>query len=188
VPRANGTPPARRERYRYTRRSKRNKRRRRGKRRNCYQRWLAKTGGTFAPININTATAKQLRTLPCIGKKRALGIIAQRKGNGPFRTRQGLKKVSGIGNKTYGWIRPHIRIKLNVNTATLAEFEALRPLSGGLGEAILKYRKRRGPFRSLRHLLRVRGMGRGTLSRLRPFLVVTPPPKALPKPTVIKIQ
>ena len=51
-------------------------------------------------ININTATAAELQTLPGIGEKRAQTIIADREQNGPFRFPEDITRVSCIGEGT----------------------------------------------------------------------------------------
>ena len=48
-------------------------------------------------IDLNTATAEELMTLPGIGEKRAADIIADRAANGPFRMPEDLARVDGIG-------------------------------------------------------------------------------------------
>ena len=48
-------------------------------------------------VDLNTATAEELMTLPGIGEKRAADIIADREANGPFRMPEDLTRVSGIG-------------------------------------------------------------------------------------------
>lgn len=48
-------------------------------------------------ININTATAAQLQTLPGIGPGLAQKIVAYREKNGPFATVAELSQVPGIG-------------------------------------------------------------------------------------------
>lgn len=48
-------------------------------------------------VDLNTATAEELMTLPGIGEKRAADIIADREANGPFRTPEELTRVKGIG-------------------------------------------------------------------------------------------
>ena len=53
----------------------------------------------FQPIDVNTATAAQLETLPGIGPVLAQRIIDYRTENGPFRTAGDLMNVSGIGEK-----------------------------------------------------------------------------------------
>ena len=56
-------------------------------------------------IDINTATEKELTTVPGIGHVMAARIIAAR----PFRSADDLKKVSGIGDKKYVQIRPYFQ-------------------------------------------------------------------------------
>lgn len=48
-------------------------------------------------INVNTASAEELQTLPGIGEKRAADIVDYRARNGPFRIPEDLTKVKGIG-------------------------------------------------------------------------------------------
>ncbi len=51
-------------------------------------------------ININTAGAEELISLPRIGAKTAERIIADRDANGPFKDVNDLTRVKGIGPKT----------------------------------------------------------------------------------------
>lgn len=50
-------------------------------------------------INVNTADAPALETLPGIGPSTSAKIIAEREANGPFRSLSDLSRVSGIGVK-----------------------------------------------------------------------------------------
>ena len=56
-------------------------------------------------IDINTATEKELTTVPGIGYVTAARIIAAR----PFRSADDLKRVSGIGDKKYAQFRPYFQ-------------------------------------------------------------------------------
>jgi competence protein ComEA len=56
-------------------------------------------------VEINTATEKELTTVPGIGHVIAARIIAAR----PFRSADDLKRVSGIGDKKYAQIRPYFQ-------------------------------------------------------------------------------
>jgi DNA uptake protein ComE-like DNA-binding protein len=56
-------------------------------------------------IDINTATEKELRTVPGIGAITAARIIAAR----PFESADDLRKVNGIGDKRYAQLRPYFR-------------------------------------------------------------------------------
>ena len=53
----------------------------------------------FAKVNINTADAKELATLPGIGQVKAEAIIKYRKDHGKFKTVNDLTGVKGIGDK-----------------------------------------------------------------------------------------
>ncbi|MEG0026936.1 MAG: ComEA family DNA-binding protein [Raoultibacter sp.] len=52
-------------------------------------------------ININSASLEELDSLDGIGVSTAQRIIADREAQGPFRTIEDLKRVSGIGEKKY---------------------------------------------------------------------------------------
>ena len=52
-------------------------------------------------VNINTASVKDLTALPGIGEATAKKIVADREANGAFKTKEDLKRVSGIGDKKY---------------------------------------------------------------------------------------
>lgn len=61
------------------------------------QRGTPSTSG--APVNLNTADAATLETLPGIGPATAQKIVADRDAHGPFGRTEDLARVSGIGPK-----------------------------------------------------------------------------------------
>lgn len=63
-----------------------------------------------ALVNINTASLEELETLPSIGEVRAQAIITYRETNGGFRTIEELQEVSGIGEKIFADVAPHITV------------------------------------------------------------------------------
>ena len=65
------------------------------------------TGGL---ININTANAASLDTLPGIGPVYAGRIIEYRQKNGSFQRKEDLMKVSGISSSTYTKLKDRITI------------------------------------------------------------------------------
>lgn len=62
------------------------------------------------PLDINTATAECLDTLPGIGSVRAESIVSHREHAGPFVTADGITAVSGIGSGTYDRIADLITV------------------------------------------------------------------------------
>ena len=62
------------------------------------------------PVNINTASAKELDALPGIGEVLAQRIIDYRNANGPFQSVDDLIKVKGIGEKTLEKIKPYATV------------------------------------------------------------------------------
>ncbi len=87
--------------------------------------WIAAAGvavllATVAPIapssaeverqvDINTASASELATLPGIVESKAKAIIEHRAAD-PFQTIEDLKKVKGIGDKTFESLRPQLMV------------------------------------------------------------------------------
>jgi competence protein ComEA len=61
---------------------------------------------------------------------------------------------------------------VDLNTATEAELDTLPGIGPTTARAIVEERTRRGGFRSLRDLLRIRGIGERRLAELRPRLQV----------------
>mgnify|MGYP001034076582 FL=1 len=75
---------------------------------------LADSGdaGTAAGlVNINTADAAALCTLPGVGESRAVDIIAWREANGGFDSCEDIMKVPGIKNAVYEKLKDKIAVK-----------------------------------------------------------------------------
>lgn len=62
-------------------------------------------------INVNVASAKELETLPGIGKSLAERIIEHREKYGPFRRSEHLILVRGISDRRYRAIRNLISVE-----------------------------------------------------------------------------
>jgi competence protein ComEA len=92
---------------------------------NNYQHVLVPTRSTPAPestpppaaevttpdrVNINTASAAELETLPHIGPSRAQNILAYREAHGPFNAIEEIKNVKGIGDATFADLAPLITV------------------------------------------------------------------------------
>ncbi|HID88186.1 MAG TPA: ComEA family DNA-binding protein [Anaerolineales bacterium] len=62
--------------------------------------------------------------------------------------------------------------RIDLNTATAAELEALPHIGPTLARDIVAYRETYGPFRSVEDLLNVPGIGPSTLKEIRPWVEV----------------
>ena len=65
---------------------------------------------TAAVVNINTASATEIATLPGIGEKTAARIVEYRQKNGPFKKVEELMNVRGIGEKNFLKLKPQLAV------------------------------------------------------------------------------
>ena len=70
------------------------------------------TATVAAPVNLNTATAEQLATIPGVGPKMAERIIDYRQKNGGFKKIEDLMNVSGVGEKSFLKMKPLITVTI----------------------------------------------------------------------------
>ena len=84
-------------------------------------------------VDVNTASPALLTYVSGIGQKLAERVVAFRDANGPFRSREQLKKVSGLGPKAYEQSAGFMRIRggvnrmadlLNVSRATIYNYRS----------------------------------------------------------------
>ena len=60
-------------------------------------------------VDINAASVAELATLPGIGESKAKAIVEYRAAE-PFQSIEDLKKVKGIGEKTFEALRPSLTV------------------------------------------------------------------------------
>ena len=65
---------------------------------------------TSSKVNVNKADDAELATLVGIGPSKAQSIIAYREENGYFQTIEDIKKVTGIGEKTFEKLKDSITV------------------------------------------------------------------------------
>jgi competence protein ComEA len=68
----------------------------------------AQEGDQAGPVNLNTADAAQLETLPGLGPELARRIVEWREQNGRFSSVDDLLNVTGIGAKTVSGLAEHV--------------------------------------------------------------------------------
>jgi competence protein ComEA len=68
------------------------------------------SGAASAPVDVNTADAAALDSLPGVGPVTAAAIIAWRNDHGPFTDIEQLQAIPGIGPAKYAQIAPHVTV------------------------------------------------------------------------------
>ncbi|GLS03423.1 hypothetical protein GCM10007860_05670 [Chitiniphilus shinanonensis] len=71
---------------------------------------LLLSAAAWAAVDINTATAQQLETLPGIGAAKAKAIVDYRSKNGPFKSTEDLTRVPGIKEGTYARLKGEVSV------------------------------------------------------------------------------
>lgn len=84
----------------------------------------------FAAVNINTATEGELDKLPGIGPTKAKAIVNDRRQNGPFKSVEDLKRVKGIGDKTFDDLKAQITASGGGKAASRGEAKPAAPVEG----------------------------------------------------------
>ena len=70
----------------------------------------ATKSASSAPVNLNTATAAQLESLPGIGARTAALIVEYRQKNGAFKKIEDLMNVRGVGERSFLKLKPLITV------------------------------------------------------------------------------
>jgi uncharacterized protein len=86
-------------------------------------------------VDANTASPALLTHVAGIGPKLAASIVAWRDANGPFKSREQLKKVSGLGPKAYEQAAGFLRIRDGINPL---DASAIHPESYPIALAVLE--------------------------------------------------
>lgn len=87
--------------------------------------FVASIGMALAAVNINTATQAELETLKGVGPAKAKAIMEYRAKNGNFKTIDDIKKVKGIGDKTFDKLKADLSV--NGASATKTAVPAAKP-------------------------------------------------------------
>ena len=143
-------------------------------------------------VDVDRAGARELARLPRVGTALAKAIVADRDARGAFGSLEGLDRVSGIGPRLLEALGPHVefsgegqgggragtlmtasplpRCSLDLNLASVNEFDALPGIGPALAQRIVAYRESHGPFAEIDGLGRVPGIGPVILAGIKSCL------------------
>jgi competence protein ComEA len=116
---------------------------------------------TITPIDINTATIDEWKSLPGIGEILSARIVRFRETIGGFSAIEQVAKTYGLKDSTFQLIRPFLQLavpavnRININTASEKELLECNGMSNDVAKAIVIYRKQKGRFESLSDLKKI---------------------------------
>jgi competence protein ComEA len=116
---------------------------------------------TTEPIDINTATIEEWRSLSGIGEVLSARIVKFRERLGGFSSIDQVAKTYGLKDSTFQLIRPFLKLanpavnKININTAYENELLECTEISPDIAKAIVIYRKQHGEFQAVDDLKKI---------------------------------
>ena len=75
--------------------------------------------------------------------------------------------------------KPAVRAVINLNSASVAELQALPGIGAKTAARIVEYRQKNGPFKKIEELMNVRGVGEKNFLKLKEQITVTAAKPAL---------
>jgi len=152
-------------------------------------------------MNVNTATWSELLQIPGITETVAWNIVKHRELNGDYSSVDQLSNIKGIGKKSLEKIKSYValnsakssaigkaleaktalqekpkknlnlNLKLDPNTATISELQALPGIGLKLANNIINKRENM-VFLNAEDLLKVPGIGKKTFGKVAPFIEI----------------
>ena len=83
----------------------------------------------------------------------------------------GAALISALAISSPAAAAPELAGQVNINTATEAELDLLPGIGPSLAKKVVAYRDSK-QFGDITHLMRIKGVGRKTFAKLKPYLTV----------------
>jgi competence protein ComEA len=131
---------------------------------------------TVTVIDINTATVEEWKSLPGIGEILSARIVKFRQSIGGFSSIEQVAKTYGLRDSTFQLIKPFLKLtapavnKININTASENELMECNAVSKDIAQAIIIYRKQKGPFTNVDDLKKIVFINEEIFKKMAPCL------------------
>jgi competence ComEA-like helix-hairpin-helix protein len=136
-------------------------------------------------FNPNTASKEELQQLG-IPARVSHTINNYRKKGGKFFRKEDLKKIYGLKETLYQKLSPYIQLpdnktplQIDINKATIAEWQQLRGIGPSLSGRIVKFRDKLGGFISIEQVAQTYGLPDSTFQKIKPKLKASPIQKTI---------
>jgi competence protein ComEA len=133
---------------------------------------------TTVKIDINTAKVEDLQQLKGIGEGYAKRIVKYRDDLGGFINVNQIQEVYGISKEVFEQIQPQLIQtskaiqKININTADYKMLVSHPYIDSKRANAIIKYRKQHGNFKSVEDLKNIYAISAKVLEQIKPYLII----------------
>ncbi|MGB0933640.1 MAG: ComEA family DNA-binding protein [Lishizhenia sp.] len=136
-------------------------------------------GKTELKLNLNLATALDLKKLYGVGDKLSERIVKYRKSLGGFVDLKQLEEIWGLSPETISAILPKLELgdtimvnKMNINTATEEMFKSHPYLDWRIASQLVKFRANHGAFRNTKDILELVLIDKELFDKLAPYLTI----------------
>lgn len=131
-------------------------------------------------IEVNSATAEELKSLRGIGEKLSERIVTYREKLGGFVSVEQIAEVYGLSAETFESIKTKITVDLNkvktieINHVEMKELAAHPYFTFQMAKLIVNYRLQHGPYSSMDELLKSKGIEIEDVRKVEPYINFAP--------------
>lgn len=131
-------------------------------------------------IEINTASAEELKSLKGIGEKLSERIVTYREKLGGFASVEQIAEVYGLSQETFQSIKPKLSCdpskinKILINHIDIKELAAHPFFNYQMAKLIVNYRLQHGPYSSIDEMLKSKGLETEDVIKVEPYINFAP--------------
>lgn len=129
-------------------------------------------------VDINLATAEQLRNIPGMGNGLLFRILKYKERLGGFLSIDQVKEVYGMSDSAFVLMQPFLKLaspvitKININTATDYDLSGHPYIDKNVAKAIVLYRLQHGSYQSINDIMKIVFIKEPLFQKISPYLTV----------------